>query len=106
MTDPRFTFDPFFARYLAWIFDAQTQTLYIFAVLLFGFPVLNEIKRLAKEVYGTKFEGGIGEQPGAGKRRGRKKKPVIVGTGDGVDWNATVDQLMERQNALDQNAPW
>ncbi|KAL1740360.1 DNA polymerase family A-domain-containing protein [Schizophyllum fasciatum] len=66
----------------------------------------NEIKRLAKEVYGTKFEGGIGEQPGQGKRRGRKKKMTIVGTGDGVDWNATVDQLMERQNALDQNAPW
>ena len=66
----------------------------------------NEIKRLAKEVYGTKFEGGIGEQPGAGKRRGRKKKSAVVGTGDGVDWNATVDQLMERQNALDQNAPW
>ncbi|KAL1666868.1 DNA polymerase family A-domain-containing protein [Schizophyllum commune] len=66
----------------------------------------NEIKRLAKEVYGTKFEGGIGEQPGAGRRRGRKKKSVIVGSGDGVDWNATVDQLMERQNALDQNAPW
>ncbi|TRM64310.1 DNA polymerase family A-domain-containing protein [Schizophyllum amplum] len=65
----------------------------------------NEIKRLAKEVYGTKFEGGIGEQPGRGKRgRKTKKKLAVIGAGDNVDWSATVDHLIERQMALDQSA--
>jgi DNA polymerase gamma 1 len=48
-----------------------------------------EVKYLAQQASGKKFEGGIGGVKGV-KKPGRPKK--LLGNGDGVDWSQTVEE--------------
>ena len=49
-----------------------------------------EVKGLAQRVYGKKFVGGLGSQ----KPRKPKKLVAPVGNGEGVDWDAAVEEMM------------
>jgi DNA polymerase gamma 1 len=54
----------------------------------------NEIKHLARQVYGKSFD----ESPKGSKRQNKKsksKKTATLGNGDGVDWASAVEQLLQ-----------
>ncbi|ESK87164.1 dna polymerase gamma [Moniliophthora roreri MCA 2997] len=62
---------------------------------------LNEVKHLAKSVYG-KFEDGA-KEPGKSRRTGkgrRKAKSAPIGNGDGVDWSETIENLLKSGREL------
>ncbi|KAK7056846.1 DNA-directed DNA polymerase gamma mip1 [Paramarasmius palmivorus] len=56
----------------------------------------NEVKHLAKTVYGKSFEGdATQERRRRGKGRGTRTKSTPIGNGDGVDWSETIDNLLK-----------
>ncbi|KAK7469280.1 DNA-directed DNA polymerase gamma mip1 [Stygiomarasmius scandens] len=59
---------------------------------------IGEIKYLAKQVYGKRFEGA-----GSGKKSRRKKSGKLsapVGNGEGIDWAEVVDHLLKTGKEL------
>jgi DNA polymerase gamma 1 len=66
-----------------------------------------EVKGLAQQAYGVKFEGGIGGGGSGGSARKRLQhksgikggKLAPVGNGEGVDWSNVVEELLRDERA-------
>lgn len=56
-----------------------------------------EVKGLAQQVYGTRFDGGMG---GGAKKPRKMKKKAPVGNGEGVDWAEAVERLLQSGHDL------
>ncbi|KIL59116.1 hypothetical protein M378DRAFT_188045 [Amanita muscaria Koide BX008] len=68
-----------------------------------------EVKGLAQQVYGVKFEGGIGGGGGGGSAGNRSKrqkstKLAPLGNGEDVDWSDAVEEVLRDESAREGNS--